>query len=184
MRVKQVSVGINVPTTANLTGNNYEVRFDGTGLNFSIQNTTTNTTVVPTTAYTTPTSVTIDGMDIHDCDGTRPTGAPGPNDKFTIQPGNQNIFETITDTINALRTSATTAQGKLDLNWRLQQANSNVDKSLSNVLTARTNFGTSLKELEQLDSAGDGLGWCTNKNSLRFKISITQKRLRNSIRIR
>lgn len=153
-----VSVGINVPTTANLTGNNYEVRFDGTGLNFSIQNTTTNTTVVPTTAYTTPTSVTIDGMDITIATAPGPTGAPGPNDKFTIQPGNQNIFETITDAINALRTSATTAQGKLDLNWRLQQANSNVDKSLSNVLTARTNFGTSLKELEQLDSAGDGLG--------------------------
>ena len=59
-----VTATINVPTTANLTGNNYEVRFDSTGLNFTVQNTTTNTTVVASTAYSTPTTVTVDGMDI------------------------------------------------------------------------------------------------------------------------
>ena len=152
------AVAINVPTTANLTGNNYEVSFDATGLNFTVKNTTTGNTVVPSTAYTNPTTVTVDGMDITVANGTGPSAAPGPNDKYTIQPGNQNIFETLTDVINALRTSATTSQGKLDLNWRLNQANSNVDKSLSNVLTARTNFGTSLKELDELNSAGDSLG--------------------------
>ncbi len=152
------AVAINVPTTANLTGNNYEVSFDATGLNFSVRNTTTGNTVVPSTAYTNPITVTVDGMDITVANGTGPSAAPGPNDKYTIQPGNQNIFETLTDVINALRTSATTSQGKLDLNWRLNQANSNVDKSLSNVLTARTNFGTSLKELDELNSAGDSLG--------------------------
>jgi len=152
------AVAINVPTTANLTGNNYEVSFDATGLNFTVKNTTTGNTVVPSTAYTNPITVTVDGMDITVANGTGPSAAPGPNDKYTIQPGNQNIFETFTDVINALRTSATTSQGKLDLNWRLNQANSNVDKSLSNVLTARTNFGTSLKELDELNSAGDSLG--------------------------
>jgi flagellar hook-associated protein 3 FlgL len=152
------AVAINVPTTANLTGNNYEVSFDATGLNFTVKNTTTGNTVVPSTAYTNPITVTVDGMDITVANGTGPSAAPGPNDKYTIQPGNQNIFETLTDVINALRTSATTSQGKLDLNWRLNQANSNVDKSLSNVLTARTNFGTSLKELDELNSAGDSLG--------------------------
>lgn len=152
------AVAINVPTTANLTGNNYEVSFDATGLNFSVRNTTTGNTVVPSTAYTNPITVTVDGMDITVANGTGPSAAPGPNDKYTIQPGNQNIFETLTDVINALRTSATTSQGKVDLNWRLNQANSNVDKSLSNVLTARTNFGTSLKELDELNSAGDSLG--------------------------
>ncbi|MBC3880137.1 flagellar hook-associated protein FlgL [Undibacterium sp. LX40W] len=152
------AVAINVPTTANLTGNNYEVAFDSTGLNFSVKNTTTGNTVVPSTAYTNPTTVTVDGMDITVANGAGPSAAPGPNDKYTVQPGNQNIFETLTDVINALRTSATTSQGKLELNWRLNQANSNVDKSLSNVLTARTNFGTSLKELDELNSAGDSLG--------------------------
>ncbi len=151
------SVAINVPTTANLTGNNYEVAFDATGLNFTVKNTTTGNTVVPSTAYSNPTTVTIDGMDITVANGAGPSAAPGPNDKYTIQPGNQNIFETLTDVINALRTSATTSQAKLDLNWRLNQANSNLDKSLSNVLSARTNFGTSLKELDDLNSAGDGL---------------------------
>lgn len=152
------AVAINVPTTANLTGNNYEVAFDSTGLNFSVKNTTTGNTVVPSTAYTNPTTVTVDGMDITVANGAGPSAAPGPNDKYTVQPGNQNIFETLTDVISALRTSATTSQGKLELNWRLNQANNNVDKSLSNVLTARTNFGTSLKELDELNSAGDSLG--------------------------
>ncbi|WMW82345.1 flagellar hook-associated protein FlgL [Undibacterium cyanobacteriorum] len=152
------SAAINVPTSANLTGNNYEVVFDNTGLNFTVQNTTTNTTVVPSTAYVSPATVTVDGIDISITTAPGANGAPGPGDKFVIQPGNQNIFETITDAINALKTPASTVQGKADLGWRLQQANSNVDKSLSNVLIARTNFGTSLKELEQLDAGGEGLG--------------------------
>lgn len=149
------TASINVPTTANLTGNNYEVAFDNTGANFTVTNKTTGVVVVPSTAYTSPQTVTVDGMDIT---LTNTPGAPAPGDKFSIQPGNQNIFETLTDLINTLRTPAGNVPQKLELTANLSQANFNIDKSLSNVLLARTNFGTSLKELENLNSAGDSLG--------------------------
>lgn len=156
------TVAINVPTVANLKDNNYEVLFDNTGANFTITNKTTGVVVVPTTAFVNPHTVTVDGMDVT---VTNTPGAPGPNDKFTIQPGNQNIFETLTDLISALRISATSVPAKLNLTVSLNQANSNIDKSLSNVLVARTNFGTSLKELEALNSSGESMG-ILNKQEL------------------
>ena len=149
------TAAINVPTTANLTGNNYEVAFDNTGLNFTVTNKTTGVVVVPSTAYTSPQTVTVDGMDIT---LTNTPGAPGPNDKFSVQPGNQNIFETITDLINTLKTPTGNVQRRLELTADLSQANFNIDKSLSNVLMARTGLGTSLKELENLNSAGESMG--------------------------
>ncbi|MBC3830379.1 flagellar hook-associated protein FlgL [Undibacterium amnicola] len=149
------TAAINVPTTANLTGNNYEVAFDGTGANFTITNKTTGVVVVPSTAYTSPQTVTVDGMDIT---LTNTPGAPGPDDKFSIQPGNQNIFETLTDLINTLKSPAGNVPQKLELTANLSQANSNIDKSLSNVLLARTGLGTALKELENLNNAGESMG--------------------------
>jgi len=149
------TAAINVPTTANLTGNNYEVAFDGTGANFTITNKTTGVVVVPNTAYTSPQTVTVDGMDIT---LTNTPGAPGPDDKFSIQPGNQNIFETLTDLINTLKSPAGNVPQKLELTANLSQANSNIDKSLSNVLLARTGLGTALKELENLNNAGESMG--------------------------
>lgn len=149
------TAAINVPTTANLTGNNYEVAFDGTGANFTITNKTTGVVVVPITAYTSPQTVTVDGMDIT---LTNTPAAPGPDDKFSIQPGNQNIFETLTDLINTLKSPAGNVPQKLELTANLSQANSNIDKSLSNVLLARTGLGTALKELENLNNAGESMG--------------------------
>jgi len=149
------TAAINVPLTANLTGNNYEVAFDNTGANFTVTNKTTGVVVLPSTAYTSPQTVTVDGMDIT---LTNTPGAPGPGDKFSIQPGNQNIFETITDLINTLKTPTGNVQRRLELTADLSQANFNLEKSLSNVLLARTGLGTSLKELEYLNSAGESMG--------------------------
>lgn len=149
------TAAINVLTTANLTGNNYEVAFDNTGANFTITNKTTGVVVVPSTAYVSPQTMTVDGMDIT---LTNTPGAPGPGDKFSIQPGNQNIFETLTDLINTLKSPAGNVPQKLELTANLSQANLNIDKSLSNVLLARTSIGTSLKEMENLNSAGESMG--------------------------
>lgn len=150
-----VAATINAATAANLTGNNYEVNFDATGSNFTVTNRTTGTVVVPSTVYTNPQALTFDGIDLTI---TNTPGPPGPNARFSIQPGNQSIFETLTDLINTLRTPANNAAAKLDLTAGLNQANNNLDKSLSNVLTARTNLGTSLKEIDALDTAGEGTG--------------------------
>lgn len=147
---------INVATAGSLTGNYYEVNFDNTAANFTIINKTTGAVVgPPSTPYVSPQTITFDGIDLT---LTNTPGAPGPGDRFSIQPGNQDIFETITDLINILKTPANTPATKLDLTAGLSQANNNLDKSLSNVLTARTNFGTSLKEIDNLDSAGESTG--------------------------
>lgn len=149
------SATINAATAASLTGNNYDVSFDATAANFKVVNKTTGATVVPNTAYASPQTVTFDGITVT---LTNSPAAPAPGDHFSIQPGNQNIFETLTDLINALNTPATLVPAKKDLTAALNQANGNVDLSLGNVLTARTKIGTGLKEIDALDEVGDALG--------------------------
>jgi len=145
-----------VPTSANLTGNNYEVAFDNLGTSFTVTNKTTGTVVVPLTPYVSGAPITFDGIDLSVTNAVGPpVSAPGPGDKYTVQPGNQNIFETVTDIINALNLPAGNASAKKELTAALNQGNNNVDKSLNNVLTARAKLGTSLKEIEDLDSEGD-----------------------------
>ncbi|MCH8619015.1 flagellar hook-associated protein FlgL [Undibacterium sp. TS12] len=153
------TAAINVPTSGSLTGNNYEVAFDNLGTSFTVTNKTTGAVVVPLTPYVSGSTVTFDGIDLQVTNaGGPPVVAPGPGDKFSVQPGNQNIFETVTDIINALNTPANTAAAKKDLTAALTQGNNNVDKSLNNVLTARAQLGTSLKELDDLDTEGDAKG--------------------------
>ncbi|MFZ6744384.1 flagellar hook-associated protein FlgL [Undibacterium sp. JH2W] len=153
------AASINVPTSANLTGNNYEVAFDNLGTSFTVTNKTTGTVVVPLTPYVSGATITFDGIDLSVTDAAAPPSAvPAPGDKFSVQPGNQNIFETVTDIINALNTPAGNGAAKKDLTAALAQGNSNVDKSLNNVLTVRAQLGTSLKEIDDLDSEGDAKG--------------------------
>lgn len=149
------TAAINVPTSANLTGNNYEVMFDNTGLNFTITNKTTGVVVQPSTPYASPQALTFDGIDVTLTDTP---GAPAAGDHFLIQPGNQNVFETITDLINILRLPTSTSAAKLDLTAALSQANGNIDKSLNNVLTTRAKLGNSLQEVDALDSVGQSIG--------------------------
>ena len=158
------TASINIPTSSSLTGNNYEVTFDSTAANFTITNKTTGAVVVSSTAYSSPQTVTFDGIDLK---LTNTPGAPAPGDHFSIQPGNQNIFETLTDLINTLKTPANNSAAKLDLAAGLAQANNNLDKSLNNVLTSRTQFGTSLKEIDDLDNVGDS-------TSLSYKQELSQ----------
>lgn len=149
------TAAIDVPTAASLTGDNYQVQFDSLGANFTVTDKTTGAVVVPLTAYASPQSVIFNGIKLTLTNTPNP---PAPNDSFTIQPGNQNIFETLTDVINVLNTPAGSVAAKKDLAAALTQANNNVDKSLNNVLTARSQIGTSLKEIDNLDSEGDAKG--------------------------
>jgi flagellar hook-associated protein 3 FlgL len=155
----QATASVTIGNAAGLTGNNYEVTFvssgSPSGLNFTVTNKTTGVVAVPSTAYASPQTISVDGMDIN---LSNIPGVPGVNDKFLIQSGNQDIFQTLTDLINALKTPANSQAGKLDLQADLSQANANLDKSLSNVLLARTNFGMSLRELDELDNAGASAG--------------------------
>ena len=142
---------VNAPTATALTGNNYTVTFDSTGTQFTVTNKTTGAVVVPATAYTSPQTVTFDGIKMTLTNSPNP---PGPNDSIQVQPGNQNVFETLTDVINALNTPTSTLAARKDLTQALTQANNNIDKSLSNVLTVQAQGGTSIQELTGLDTVG------------------------------
>lgn len=156
------TVSVDPATSANLTGNNYTVNFDSTGTQFSITNKTTGAVVAPLAAYTSPQTVIVDGMKITLTNSPNP---PGPNDSIQIQPGNQNIFETITDAINALNTPASSLNARKSLTQALTQANNNIDKSLSNVLTVQAQGGTSIQELTGLDTVGQSTS-LTNSQTL------------------
>jgi flagellar hook-associated protein 3 FlgL len=137
-----------------LTGHNYEIKY-ASATSFDILDKTTGQ-AVPAAQISVSVSgntITFDGLSV---DISGPTPAAG--DTFSVQPGNQNIFETLTDLINILRTPANTLSSKANLQAGLAQANNNVDKSLSNILTSRAKIGNSLKEIDTLDSAGEGAG--------------------------
>lgn len=151
---KGVISGESIANAALLTGNNYEIKFSS-AISFDVLNKTTGLAVLSAQAYTSGSPIVFDGIQVNITD--TPT-APGVGDSFSIQPGNQNIFETLTDLINVLRTSTGTLSAKANLSSGLAQANSNVDASLSNVITSRTSMGASLKEIDTLDESGDGMG--------------------------
>ncbi|MFZ6748376.1 flagellar hook-associated protein FlgL [Undibacterium sp. Ren11W] len=151
---KGVISGESIANSALLTGNNYEIKFSS-ATNFDILDKTTGLNVLSAQPYTSGNPIVFDGIKVNITD--TPT-APGVGDSFSIQAGNQNIFETLTDLINVLRTSSGSLSAKANLSAGLAQANSNVDASLSNVITSRTNMGTSLKEIDTLDESGDGIG--------------------------
>ncbi len=153
-----ISAAINTP--ALLTGHNYSIVFNNAGT-FDVTDTTTGNVVSAGNAYASPsTTVTVNGIDMTLSDAAGPSGTipPAPGDRFTVQPGNQNIFETLTDMINALNGPATTLQDKADLQAALSQANGNIDKSLDNVSNSRTTIGASLAEIDTLDSDGSAKG--------------------------
>ncbi|GGC92409.1 flagellar hook-associated protein FlgL [Undibacterium terreum] len=156
-----ISAAISTTTPATLTGHNYSIVFNNAGT-FDVTDTSTGNVVSAGNAYTSPsTTVTVDGIDMTLSDAVGPAGTtvpPAAGDRFLVQPGNQDIFESLTDIINALKAPGTTPQDKADLQAALAQANSNIDKSLDNVSNSRTTVGASLSELDTLDSDGAAKG--------------------------
>ncbi len=100
--------------------------------------------------YQTGQNITFDGVqfDIK--------GDPADLDRFTVAPSQkQSVFTTLTDLIGALRAPGDGPAGQASLTNKLNQAHSNVDSALDNVLSVRAEVGSRLKELDYLDSAGD-----------------------------
>jgi len=136
-----------------LTGHTYTIVFGGGGTTYDI----TDTSKTPATAVATGlaynaagTTVSFDGMrfDI--------SGAVNDGDQFTVVPeGKQSVFTTLKDLITTLQTPVTNDLQKGIFAKALSNANANVDSALDHVLTARAAIGSSLKELDSLDSLGE-----------------------------
>jgi flagellar hook-associated protein 3 FlgL len=151
---KAVISGGTVGNPALLTGNNYEIKFSS-AISFDVLNVSTGLPVLAAQPYVSGQLITIDGIDVNITD--TPTG-PNSGDTFSIDPGSQNVFEALTGLLSALKTPIATAADRTSLASRLGQANKSMDQSLSNVLASRSGIGNSLKEIDTLDSAGEGVG--------------------------
>lgn len=148
-----ISAG-SVADASQLTGDSYEITFNDTGSSYTVMNTTQNSYVPDSTpiAYATGTPITVDGMKFEI------KGTPGAGDSFTIDKSEkESIFTTVTNLISLLRAPADDASGKAALSAGLATAQTNLSGSLDNVLTARSTAGTSLKEIDYLDTAGADL---------------------------
>lgn len=151
-----------VANAALLTGHDYSIAFAVTGTpavtTYTITDNTSGQPVPPPPAVATPQpyqsgqQITFDGVafDVK--------GAPADGDTFTVQPSQkQSLFTTVTSLITALRTPAVGASGQAQLTNALNKAHDNLNSSLDNVLGVRASIGARLKELDNLDSAGDDL---------------------------
>ena len=153
------SVGV-VSDASLVTGHNYELNFAVSGTpavtTYTIQDLTTNTAVPPPPATATPVTyqsgapITFDGVTFD------VKGAPVDGDKFTVAPSTkQSLFTTVTNLIAALNAPvATTTAGKAAYSKALADASVNLSAGLNNVLSVRTSVGSSMKELDYLDSSG------------------------------
>jgi len=163
-----VTAVVNPATAANLTGANYTITFDSSATNYTVTNAATGAVVVPTTAYVSGQAISFDGINAT-ISNTPPAGGPGSGDQYTIQPGNQNVFETVTDVINALKTPTSNAAQRTNLTNALNQGNSNIDLSLGNVLTVSAQIGSNIQQIGNLNTLG-----AANKVSYQESLSSIQ----------
>lgn len=82
-------------------------------------------------------------------------GAPANGDVFSVKPSEkQSIFTTLSQLIDTLGLPANGAK-QAALSNGLNMAHDNLDAALENVLAVRAGVGSSLKELDYLDGAGE-----------------------------
>ena len=142
-----------VVTPGAVTNDNYSVTFTSPTA-YDVKDTSTGATVSAGNAYTSGAPIVIAGVQYAVTDGAAPTGTPAAGDQFTVQPGNQNIFQALTNIVNALTQPTATAGQQTNLSNSLSQATSSISKSMNNVLNARDQIGNSLQQLTNLDSVG------------------------------
>ena len=143
--------------TGAISQDNFQIVFSDGGATYSVFNTTLDPSMSDppesTGAYVPGQYIAIDGggrqIDIK--------GTPADGDAFTIEPSrDQSIFTTIKNLIGVLDGSSNTNVGRTVVSNGLVAGLQNIDNALDNVLTVRASVGARLKELETLDSEGDG----------------------------
>jgi flagellin-like hook-associated protein FlgL len=87
------------------------------------------------------------------------TGAPASGDSFNVAPSaNQDLFQTLNNLVTTLRTGASASAASVaDYQAGINDALSNIDNALDNVLTVRTSVGARLKEVDNAQSSSEDL---------------------------
>lgn len=147
-----VSVG-SLSGVGSVTNDNYSVTFTSPTA-YDVTDTTTGVALSTGNAYTSGAAISIPGAQFSVTNGAGPTGAPAAGDKFDVQPGNQNIFQALTNLVTALNGPLATAGDHTNLANAVAQANTSLSSSLNNVLDARDQIGNSLTQISSLASVG------------------------------
>ncbi|MDQ6619006.1 MAG: flagellar hook-associated protein FlgL [Pseudomonadota bacterium] len=141
-----------VANAASLTGDTYALQFNvsGSTTTYDIVDVTSSTTLSSGNAYTAGAPITLAGMTVS------LTGAPATGDKFTLAPStSQSVFTTLQKLITVLQSPTATDTQRANLTNGLNEALQNIDHSLETVLTARSEVGANLRELDGLGSGNE-----------------------------
>lgn len=129
---------------AQLTGNDYSITLaaGAGGLEYTVTNVTTGTTLAAAVPFVAGNSITLDGQRV------KIAGTPAAGDSFSVRPaGQQSIFQTLDDAIATLQqqpyNAAAYSQG-------LERAQVGLDGALDNLVLMRAGVGT---ELQRVDTA-------------------------------
>ncbi len=94
------------------------------------------------------------GQQLLQVDASRQMAVGNPG-QAVFQGGGQDVFKTLTDLVNLLKTPVVTPADSANLTAGLASASSKMGLALDNVLTVRASVGSRLQELDSLDSAGE-----------------------------
>ena len=145
-----------VTNPALLTGDTYQIAFSvgASGTTYNVVDTTTSTTVLTAQPYTSAgTSISFDGISID------VKGSPASGDTFGIAPStDQSVFKTVQDFIAVLSAGGAGAAARAQYTTGLGSAITNLDRALDKVSVQRTTVGSGLREIDDLNSAGDAVG--------------------------
>lgn len=138
-----------VTNPSDLTGQTYSVGFANVGgvMQYSVTNTTTGTPVpgMADVPYQSGQAVEFDGMSF------QMSGTPADGDTIEVGPatGPTNIFKVVQDTIDALRSTATS--GTTQLTHTLSRTLTELDAGHDRVLQARSQSGEWLNRADAID---------------------------------
>lgn len=138
-----------------LTGNNYQINFTvAAGVTrYTVVDTTTNTTTVPSTVYQPGAGISVAGM------AFTISGQPANGDRFTLAPStSQSLFTTVDQFVKSLRTPVSgnpAAQAQAQTTRLATMVN--LQTSLKNVLTVQTDIGSRMQEIDAGGEANEGL---------------------------
>lgn len=151
-----ISSGTVVNASA-VTNDNYAITFTSS-TSYDVVDTSTGAVISTGNPYTSGAPITVGGVQFTVTDGAPPNAAPAAGDQFAVQPGNQNIFQVITNVITALKQPMNTPQDQTNFANSIAQANNSIKASLNNVVAVRGQLGNSLQQVASLNDVGDVVG--------------------------
>jgi flagellar hook-associated protein 3 FlgL len=137
-----------------LTGARYRIRFSvsGAGTTYEVANLTSAATLVSGAAYSPGAAIQFDGLQL------TLDGSPADGDAFEVAPSAaRSVFESLREAIALLEAPVLGQAGRAALANGLVNGILALDQAAERALEARARMGTSLRELDSLDTLVSGV---------------------------